>query len=131
MSIMTVSFVGVTTAVLSLSLRRYNAEISIAVAIIGSIIIFVSVLFNLNSVYDTVKSVLTASSVDSKYIAILLKSVGICFLTEFASDCCIDAGQRALANNIAIAGKVLVLITAMPLYKDVTDTVLSLTGSAV
>ncbi len=131
MSILAVSFVGVTAAVISLSLRRYNAEISIAVAIVGSIIIFVSVLINLNSVYDTIGSILNASSVNSKYIAILLKAVGICFLTEFAGDCCFDAGQRALANNIAIAGKVLVLITAMPLYKDVLDTVLNLTGNAL
>ena len=131
MSILAVSFVGVTAAVISLSLRRYNAEISIAVAIVGSIIIFVSVLLNLNSVYDTIGSILNASSVNSKYIAILLKAVGICFLTEFAGDCCFDAGQRALANNIAIAGKVLVLITAMPLYKDVLDTVLNLTGNAL
>ncbi|MCR5653795.1 MAG: stage III sporulation AC/AD family protein [Ruminococcus sp.] len=131
MSILAISFVGVTTAVLSLSLRRYNAEISIAVAVVGSIIIFLSVILNLSSVYETVSSILRASSVNSAYIAILLKSVGICFLTEFASDCCFDAGQRALANNIAIAGKVLVLVTAMPLYKDVLDTVLSLTGNSV
>lgn len=131
MSILTISFVGVTTAVLSLSLRRHNAEISIAIAIIGSVIIFVSVLLNLSSVYETVRSVLDSASVNSTYIAILLKAVGICFLTEFASDCCIDAGQRALANNIAIAGKVLVLITAVPLYRDVLDTVLSLTGNAI
>lgn len=130
MSILAVSLVGVTTAVLSLSLRRHNAEVSIIIAIVGSIVIFVSVLLNLSSVYDTVKSILTASSVDTQYIAILLKAVGICFLTEFASDCCLDAGQRALANNIAIAGKALILVTAMPLYRDVIKTVLSLTGSA-
>ncbi|MBR1731812.1 MAG: hypothetical protein IJ725_05215 [Ruminococcus sp.] len=131
MSILAISFVGVTTAVLSLSLRRHNAEISVAIAIIGSIIIFLSVLLNLSSVYETVSSILTVSSVNSAYIAILLKVVGICFLTEFASDCCMDAGQRALANNIAIAGKVLVLVTAMQLYKDVLDTVLDLAGNAV
>lgn len=131
MSILAVSCVGVTAAVLSLSLRRYNAEISIAVAVVGCVIIFLSVLLNLSSAFDTVKSILNSASVNSKYIAILLKVVGICFLTEFASDCCIDAGQRALANNIAIAGKVLVLITSIPMYKDVLDTVLSLTGNAV
>ena len=131
MNILTISFVGVTTAVLSLSLRRYNAEISIAVAVIGSLIIFVSVLLNLSYVYETVKSLFNASSVNSTYMIIMFKSVGICFLTEFATDCCIDAGQRALANNIAIAGKVLVLVTSVPMYKDVLDTVLSLTGSAV
>ena len=131
MSILAISFIGVTTAVLSLSLRRYNAEISIAVAIIGSVIIFLSVLLNLSYVYDTVKSLFNASSVNSTYILIMFKAVGICFLTEFASDCCIDAGQRALANNIAIAGKVLVLVTAVPMYKDVLDIVLSLTGGYV
>lgn len=131
MSILVVSLIGVTTAVLSLSLRRHNAEISIIIAIVGSIIIFVSVLLNLSGAYETVKSILKISSVNITYISILLKSVGICFLTEFASDCCLDAGQRALANNIAIAGKVIILITAMPLYKDVLDTVLSLTGGAV
>lgn len=131
MSILVVSLIGVTTAVLSLSLRRHNAEISIIIAIVGSIIIFVSVLLNLSGTYETVKSILKISSVNITYISILLKSVGICFLTEFASDCCLDAGQRALANNIAIAGKVIILITAMPLYKDVLDTVLSLTGGAV
>ena len=131
MSILAVSFVGVTAAVLSLSLRRHNAEIAIIIAIIGSVFIFLSVLFNLSSVYDTIKTILAASSVDSVYIAILLKSVGICFLTEFASDCCMDAGQRALANNIAIAGKVLILVTAMPMYRDILDTVLSLAGNAV
>ncbi len=131
MSILVVSLIGVTTAVLSLSLRRHNAEISIIIAIVGSIIIFVSVLLNLSGAYETVKSILKVSSVNTTYISILLKSVGICFLTEFASDCCLDAGQRALANNIAIAGKVIILITAMPLYKDVLDTVLSLTGGAV
>lgn len=131
MSILAISFVGVTAAILSLSLRRYNAEISIAVAVIGSVIIFLSVLLNLSYVYDTVKSLFSASSVNSTYILIMFKAVGICFLTEFASDCCLDAGQRAIANNIAIAGKVLVLVTAVPMYKDVLDVVLSLTGGAV
>ena len=77
------------------------------------------------------KSILNQSNVNSEYIVIMLKAVGICFLTEFASDCCLDAGQRALANNIAIAGKVLILVTAMPLYRDILNTVLSLTGNAV
>lgn len=131
MSILAISFVGVTAAILSLSLRRYNAEISIAIAIIGCVIIFLAVLLNLSYVYDTVKSLFSASSVNSTYMLIMFKAVGICFLTEFASDCCIDAGQRAIANNIAIAGKVLVLVTAVPMYKDVLDVVLSLTGGVV
>ena len=130
MNILAVSFVAVSAAVISLSLRRYNAEISAAVAIIGGIIIFAYILLNINSAFDTVRSALSASSVNSTYIVILIKAVGICFLTEFAGDCCIDAGQRALANNVILAGKVLVLVTALPLYNDVLDAVLKLAGGA-
>ncbi len=130
MNILAVSCVAVTAAVLSLSLRRYNAEISIAIAVTGSVIVFTALLLNLSSVYETVKSLFDSSSVSSKYIGILIKAVGICFLTEFASDCCLDAGQRALSNNIIIAGKVLVVVTAIPMYRDVLDCALSLTGGS-
>lgn len=131
MNILAVSCVAVTSAVLSLSLRRYNAEIAVAVAIIGGIIIFVSVILNLSSALETFKLILDASSVDSKYITILLKAVGICFLSEFAGDCCLDAGQRTLANNVITAGKVMVVIIAVPMYRDVLDCALSLAGGSV
>lgn len=131
MSILAICFIGVITSVISLSLRRYNAEISFLTAAAGCILIFLSVLLNLNSVYETLSSILSTAMIDSTYIAILLKAMGICFLTEFACDCCIDAGQKALANNVSLAGKILVLVTAIPLYKDVLDVVLSLTGGAV
>ncbi len=129
MNILTISFIGVLTATVSLTLRRHNPEIALVAAIIGSVLIFLSVILNLNSVYETVKTIFDTASVNSVYVAILLKTVGISLLTEFSCDCCIDAGQKALAGNISLAGKILVLVTAIPLYKDVLDAVLSLTGS--
>ncbi len=131
MNIISITMIGIVTAVLSLSIRRYNGEISLIIAIAGCVIIFLSVLLNLSSVFETVKSILATASVRTEYIVILLKAVGICFLTEFACDCCNDAGQRALAGNVSLAGKILVLVTAIPLYEDILNTVLSLTGGAV
>ncbi len=131
MNIVAISFIGILTATISLTLKKYNGEISFVVAVIGSVLIFLSVLLNLNSISDTVNSIFSTANINSTYIAILLKAMGICFLTEFACDCCIDAGQKALANNISLAGKILVLVTAIPLYQEVLNTVLSLTGGAV
>lgn len=130
MNIAAVCFIGIITAVISLTLKRYNPEISFLIAVAGCILIFLSMLLNLNSVSEAFKSILSAAQINSTYVAILLKAVGICFLTEFACDCCIDSGQKALANNVSIAGKILVLVTAIPLYRDILDTVLSLTGGA-
>lgn len=131
MNILAISFIGIITSVLALMLKRHNSEISFLIAIAGCVLIFLSVLLNLNSVSETINSILSTAQINTTYISILIKAMGICFLTEFACDCCIDAGQRALANNVSLAGKILVLVTAIPLYKDVLDTVLNLTGGAV
>ena len=130
MNILAISVIGILTSVIVLSLRRHNAEISFIAAIAGSALIFISVLVNFTSLYDTLKDILAAADININYISILLKALGICFLTEFACDMCIDAGQRALAGNISLAGRILIVITAVPLYKEILDTVLSLTGGA-
>ncbi len=130
MNILAISVIGILTSVIVLALRRHNAEISFIAAIAGSALIFISVLVNFTSLYDTLKDILAAADININYISILLKALGICFLTEFACDMCIDAGQRALAGNISLAGRILIVITAVPLYKEILDTVLSLTGGA-
>lgn len=130
MSIAAVCFIGVITAVISVSLRKYNSEIAFLITIAGSIIIFLSVIVNISSLFETVKNIFNTASVNVEYIKVLFKAVGLCFISEFAVDLCMDAGQRTLANNISIAGKVLVLVTAVPLYKEILNTVLSLTGAS-
>ncbi len=131
MSISAICFIAVLTAVLSLSIRRQNHEISFLITLCGGIIIFISVLLNISSLFETVKRLFDSASIEQSYIVILLKVIGLCFMSEFAVDCCIDAGQRALADNVSMAGKVLILVSALPLYKDVLNTVLSLTGGSV
>ena len=126
-SIASICLIGIITAVISLSIRRQNSEIAFLTALAGCVIIFVSVVFNISSLLETLNSIFNSAAVKSYYIKVLVKAVGICFLCEFAVDLCVDAGQRALANNISIAGKALILITAAPLYKDVLNSVLALT----
>lgn len=128
MSISVICLIGIITAVISVSIRKYNYEISFLLTLAGCIIIFLSVILNISEIFNTAKDIFNSASVNFLYIKILLKAVGLCFICEFAVDLCIDAGQRSLANNISIAGKALVLVTAIPLYKDVLNAVLSLTG---
>ena len=36
---------------------------------------------------------------------ILFKTLGICFLAQFAADSCRDAGESALASKVELAGR--------------------------
>lgn len=131
MNVIGICALAVVTAIVALTLKKYNGEISLMVCIAGCIFIFLSLLSSFTTLYDTVNKILSNAGINVTYITVLLKAIGICFVTEFACDCCKDAGQTALANNVSLAGKIMVIITAIPLYNEILNTVLSLTGGAV
>ncbi len=59
---------------------------------------------------------------------ILLKSLGIAFLTETAAAICRDSGEASLAGWVEMAGKLEILLLAFPLIRTVLDTVSALLG---
>ncbi len=131
MNIVAICALAVIVSVIAVMLKRYNGEYSLIVCIAGGIFIFLSLITSINSLFDTVNKILSNAGISITYITVLLKAMGICFITEFACDTCKDAGQTALANNVSLAGKVMVLVTAVPLYTEILNTVLTLTGGAV
>ncbi len=131
MNIVGICALAVVVAVTAVTLNRYNAEMSLMVAVAGCIFIFLSLLSSFTSLYDTISKILSNSGMSIGYITVLLKAVGVCFVTEFACDICKDAGQSALASNVSLAGKVMVLVIAVPLYNEILNTALSLMGGGV
>ncbi len=130
MNIITICVLGIITAILSLTLKRYNSELSIIISITGCILILLMILSYGADIISNINEMFAAANINTEYIAILIKSVGICLLTEFSCDCCNDAGQSALSNNVALAGKILVLITAMPLFYDILKVATSVIGGS-
>jgi stage III sporulation protein AD len=61
---------------------------------------------------------------------ILLKSLGLAFLTETAASVCRDSGEAGLATWVETAGKLEILLLSFPLIRTVLDTVSALLGAA-
>ncbi len=59
---------------------------------------------------------------------ILLKSLGVAFLSEVAASVCRDSGEGALAGWVEMAGRVEILLLSLPLIRMVLDTVETLLG---
>ena len=59
-------------------------------------------------------------------IGILLKVMGIAYLTEFSAQLCKDAGYGAIAMKVELAGKLMILVTALPVFQSLADLILSL-----
>ena len=77
---------------------------------------------------NQIKNLLYNTKISHDYIIILFKSLGICFITQFASDSCSDAGEESLSSKVELAGKVAIIITALPLFEKVTNIALNLIG---
>lgn len=126
MNVFSICVLAVVTVIIILTLRSRNSEIALMLGISCSIIILLSMLSQVSLIISTLNSIVAASNININYIVILLKVIGICLITEFAVNTCKDAGSQSLAGNVSLAGKIMVTITALPLYSDILNTVLSL-----
>ncbi len=126
MNVISICVLAVVAVIMIVTLRPKNGEIAIMLGISCSVIILLSVLSQVSEVVSMVNQIIAVSDISTSYIVILLKVIGICLITEFAVNTCKDAGSQSLANNVSLAGKLMVTITSLPLYSDILNTVLSL-----
>lgn len=125
-----IGFVGIAliAALLSIILKKYNPEYSIMISIVTGIFLIAKVFSYLMFIIGNVKGLITASGLSSEYAIIMFKCLGICFLTQFSADSCIDAGESALASKIEFIGKIAVILIAMPLFEELINVVNKLIG---
>ena len=59
---------------------------------------------------------------------VVLKAVGVGLITQFVSDTAIDCGNRSLANQMIFAGRICVLMLAIPVFVQVLGIIERLTN---
>lgn len=128
MSILGICIVAIIGAILAITLKHTTPQLSITLTLITGVIVFIAVCSVLPQITEKINSLINAAGVKTEFAAILFKSVGICFLCQFSSDICKDAGQSALAGRVELAGKIMILISSLPLMEEVLNTASSLLG---
>ena len=119
MNIIAITGLGITAAALSAVIRKYNGEYSLFISLAASLLILGAVITALSPLLDLINELTEASGADSGYIAVLLKALAVCYITQLASDCCRDSGESAVAGKIEFAGKIAVLLIAVPLFESI------------
>ena len=128
MSIITICGAAVVTAVLTVMLRSQSPHSAMLLSVAAGAVIILSLLKNIPDTLSGIQRILSEGGVDTANIAILLKVMGICFVTEFTCDCVTEAGLLSLSTNISFAGKILVLLTSLPLFENIINIVSDLGG---
>ena len=129
MDIVAISVVSVVAFIFSLSLKKYHPSISLIIVLFTSEMILLYLLDYFGEVTSYIKELFKSVNIKSEYITLLLKCTGICFITEFTCDMCKESGYTSLSSQISLAGKVITLIMALPLFREVLSISLSLAGA--
>ena len=119
---------AIVTAVLAVMLQSQSPHSAMLLSIAAGAIIILSLLKNLPDMLSGIQNILADGGIETGDIAILLKVMGICFVTEFTCDCVTEAGLLSLSTNISFAGKILVLLTSLPLFQHIINVITTLGG---
>lgn len=118
----------VLAAFLAAVLRRQNPEQAMAVTLGAGALLLTVVLSRAVPLIGNMRALLENSGLSGEYLHVVFKALGICLLTQLAADVCKDAGEQALANKAEFAGKVSLLLLAVPLFEKIGSIALSLMG---
>lgn len=129
MDIVAICVVSVVAFIFSLSLKKYHPSISLIIVLFTSVMILLYLLDYFGEVTAYIKELFNSVNINYEYITLLLKCTGICFITEFTCDMCKESGYTSLSSQISLAGKVITLIMALPLFREVLSISLSLAGA--
>lgn len=126
MNIVGIVGIAVCAAIVAAMLRRYHQEYAVMVSIAAGIVILIEILTNLSPAIRQVNTLLSSAGLTADYAVILFKTLGICFLAQFAADSCRDAGESALASKVELAGKIAIVVLALPLFEKIAKTATNL-----
>ena len=123
MDLIAIIGVSLAAAVIAIILRQYRAEYAIVISLVTGAIVLVAIMQALEPVLGEVSELIGASGMGTENTAAILKVVGVGFITQLACDSCRDAGEGAIAAKVELAGRVSILILALPVFSQILQIV--------
>lgn len=128
MNIFQIVIIGIVGVLLVLSIKEKSPEFALGTSLITGVIVLMAVITQFDSIFEFLNRYLTIDGFNSDYIKILLKILGIAYITQFGAEVCKDAGSASIASKIELAGKVIILSYGIPIIISLLDTVKGILG---
>lgn len=84
------------------------------IALLVCVFIFTFVISKMEIVLAFVVRLEAMLSIDSSYVALILKMIGIAYVAGFSIDVCKDAGYAAIGSQIETFAKISILVVSLP-----------------
>lgn len=123
-----IALLGLVSIFLILIAGSVKREYGIVVMIGASLLLGVYSLSSMQAVIDRIREFENAIGLEKEYLGILLKMLGIAYLTQFVVSLCRDAGNSAVAGQVGIVGKISMMVVSFPVLEALLKTLGDMLG---
>ena len=114
------------TTIAVIVVKQVKPEMAIFVGLAGTIIVFLYIIDLLEQVFDLFNYILEVTNINNEMFTILLKIVGVGYITEIGANICSDSGNSAIATKVQLAGKLIIFVLAIPIITNLVEMITEL-----
>ncbi|GEN52111.1 stage III sporulation protein AD [Halobacillus litoralis] len=125
MDIIQIVSLGLVAALLILLLKEHKSSVAFLLLLFTVIILFLTILDQVRHIFSLLSYMAEKAQVEPVYFKTILKIIGIAYIAEFGAQLIRDAGLNSLASKVELAGKLFILMLAIPIVTAVIETILN------
>ncbi|KMK76988.1 stage III sporulation protein AD [Alkalihalobacillus pseudalcaliphilus] len=130
MDIIQIVGLGLIATFLALIVKEQKPQFAFLLTVFVGALIFLFLIDEVVKVMQMLHNIAAQADMNVVYLQTILKIIGIAYIAEFGAQIAKDAGQAAIASKIELAGKVLILVMAIPILTAVIEMVISILPTA-
>jgi stage III sporulation protein AD len=117
---------GLLATVLILIIKEQKPMFAFLLAAFTGITMFLFLIGKISAVIQMLEDLAVKADINMIFLKTILKIIGIAYIAEFGAQIVRDAGQESIAAKIELAGKVLIMVMAIPIVSVIIETVVKL-----
>ena len=118
-----IAAVAVMAAILAAWIKTVKPDYGVWIVFGAGIFLGFSALLKLETIIGELQYLQGYFTGYGTYFKLLIKIIGITYLSEFSADLCKDAGANTLASQIELFGKLSILVLCMPILNSLLETI--------
>ena len=127
--IVKISVLAVVCSVVTALIKQYAPSYSSLAQIAALVAVLTLGMTFIKDALSSALELMNVSALQSEYIFLLIKALGIAVTAKFAADACRDSGSSSLAGAVELAAKAAILVLTMPMLKALAAAVSGLLGA--
>ncbi len=126
MDIFKIILIALLATTMILIIRQTRPELAMLVSVVTGTILFLFSIDKIGQVIELLNRLASSAGLSNEFLGIILKIIGIAYITEFGANACKDVGESAIASKVQFAGKCIIVVLGISIIGNFVETVLDI-----